>query len=201
LATIEGKNIIIEYRYVGGKRGQAPQILADLVRNKPDTIVVSAGDPWIEAAKNATSTIPIIIAGQGSDPAKSHFVESLARPGGNVTGFTALSNELGAKRLELLKEIVPKLTRVAVLYGANLPGTSGEVKDLPTAARVLRVTVRDWEIRGVDDFDRTFAAIKKERPDGLYVPGGGAVMSTNVKRVTDFALKNRLPSVYTRRNP
>ena len=94
LGYLEGTNIVIEYRYGAGKRDQAPIYLAELVRLNVDAIVVSAGDPWIEAAKNATKTIPIIIAGQGSDPIKSHFIESLAHPGGNVTGFTAFSNEL-----------------------------------------------------------------------------------------------------------
>ena len=129
------------------------------------------GTCWIRAAKNATKTIPIVMAGGGIDPVKAGLVESLARPGGNVTGITNLGRELGGKRLELLKEAVPKLARVAVLYDPAAPGTAREVKEgLPVAARALRLTVQPWEVRGADDFERVFAAMDKQRPDGLYVP-------------------------------
>jgi putative ABC transport system substrate-binding protein len=113
---IEGQNIAIEYRYMEGKRDRAPDLLAELVRFKVDIIVVAAGLGTIQAAKKATKTIPIVMAGEGIDPVKAGIVESLARPGGNVTGFTYLQGELGGKRLELLKEAVPKLARVALLY-------------------------------------------------------------------------------------
>ena len=116
LGYIEGQNIAFEYRYAEGKVDRAPEHAAELVRLKVDIIVVASGDPWIRAAKNATKTIPIVMVGVGSDPVRAGFVESLARPGGNVTGLTALTRELGGKRLELLKEAVPKLSRVAVLY-------------------------------------------------------------------------------------
>src|SRR5947207_3340804 len=127
LGYIEGQNIAFEYRHAQGKSDRAPELVAELVRLKVDLIVVSAGDPWIRAATNATKTIPIVLMGQGSDPVKAGFVGSLSRPGGNVTGFTSLTNELGGKRLELLKEAVPRFARVAVLYGSGLPGTGGEV--------------------------------------------------------------------------
>ena len=125
------------------------------------------------AAKNATKTIPIVMLGAGSDPVEAGLVESLARPGGNVTGLTLLSRELGGKRLELLKEAVPKLARVAVFYDpANRPNVL-EVKEvLPVAARALGLTVQSWEVRDTDGFEKVFAALNKERPDGLYVPGG-----------------------------
>ena len=116
LGYIEGQNIAIEYRYAEGKRDRVPELAAELVRLKVDIIVVAGGDPWIRAAKNATKTIPIVMVGAGSDPVEAGLVESLARPGGNVTGITNLTRELGGKRLELLKEAVPKLARVAVLY-------------------------------------------------------------------------------------
>jgi putative ABC transport system substrate-binding protein len=107
---------------------------------------------------------------------------------------------LGGKRLEVLKEAVPRLSRVAVLYGSGLPGTSGEVKEhLPIAARSLGLAMRTSELRTVDDSDRAFAALNKERPDGIYAPGGGSLMRLNTKRVTDFALKARLPSMYSRK--
>ena len=196
LGYIEGQNIAIEYRYAEGKRDRAPELAAELVRLKVDIIVVASGDPWIRAAKNATKTIPIVMTGQGSDPIRAGFVESLARPGGNVTGLTALNRELGGKRLELLKEAVPKLSRVAVLYDPAIPSSLHEVKELlPADARALKLTIQPWEIRAVDDFEKVFAALNKQRPDGLYVLGGNLIFA-NGKRIADFALKSRLPSVY-----
>ena len=131
---IEGQNIAIEYRYAEGRPDRVPGHAAELVRLKVDIIVVASGDPWIRAAKDATKTIPIVMVGVGSDPVRAGFVESLARPGGNVTGLTALNTELGGKRLELLKEAVPKLARVAVLYDPVTPGTTRQVKEvLPVA--------------------------------------------------------------------
>jgi putative ABC transport system substrate-binding protein len=149
------------------------------------------------AAKNATKTIPIVMTGGGSDPVEAGFVQSLARPGGNVTGITNLSRELSGKRLELFKEAVPKLARAALLYE---PGVApAEVKEvLPVAARALRLTIRSWEVRNTDGFERVFAAMGKQRPDGLYV-GGGPLMYANRKRIASFALKSRLPSMYGRR--
>ena len=118
---IEGQNIAFEYRYGEGKRDRLPELAAELVRLKVDIILVTGGDPLIQAAKNATKTIPIVMAGIGSDPVEAGHVESLARPGGNVTGLTNLSRELGGKRLELFKEAIPKLARVAVLYNPTVP--------------------------------------------------------------------------------
>ena len=139
------------------------------------------------------------MVGGGSDPVEAGLVESLARPGGNVTGLTNLTRELGGKRLELLKEAVPKLARVAVLYDPATQGSVLEVKEvLPVAARALGLTVRSWEVRAADDFDRVFAALNKQRPDGLYVPRG-PLMRANQKRIVGFALKSRLPSVYENR--
>ena len=193
---IEGQNIAIEYRYAEGKRDRLPELAAELVRLKVDIIVAAGGDPVIRAAKNATKTIPIVMAGAGFDPVEAGLVESLARPGGNVTGLTNLSRELGGKRLELLKEAVPKLARVAVLYDPANPTNVLEVKEvLPVAARALRLTIQPWEVRDADDFERVFAALNKQRPDGLYVTGG-PLMNANQKRIADFALKSRLPSMY-----
>ena len=136
------------------------------------------------------------MVGRGIDPVEAGLVESLARPGGNVTGITNLGPELGGKRLELLKEAVPKLARVAVLYEPASRTSVLEVKDvLPVAARALGLTVQPWEVRAVDGFEKAFAALNKQRPDGLYVTAGG-LMSANGKRIVGFALKSRLPSVY-----
>ena len=199
LGYIEGQNIAIEYRYTEGKRDRAPELAAELVRLKVDIIVVAGGASWILAAKNATKTIPIVMAGQGIDPVKAGFVESLARPGGNVTGLTNLSTELGGKRLELLKEAVPKLARVAALYDPALPGSVLDVKEvLPVAARALGLTIQPWEVRAADGFEKVFAALNKQRPDGLYV-AQGALMNANQKRIAGFALKSRLPSMYGNR--
>jgi putative tryptophan/tyrosine transport system substrate-binding protein len=196
LGYIEGQNIATEYRYAEGKVDRYPELAAELVRLKVDLIVVSGGDDLVRAAMNATKTIPIVMVGQGRDPVRAGLVESLARPGGNVTGFTNFSRELGGKRLELLKEAVSKLARVAVLYDPVVPGTTREVKEeLPTAARALGLTVQPWEVRAADDFEKVFAALNKQRPDGLYVLGG-QLMNANRKRIADLALKSRLPSVY-----
>jgi putative ABC transport system substrate-binding protein len=125
------------------------------VRLKVDIILVAGGDPWILATKNATKTIPIVMVGPGLDPVEAGLVESLARPGGNVTGITNLSTELGGKRLELFKEAVPKLARVAALYDPASPAGVREVKELlPVAARGLGLTLQPWEVRGTDDLDR-----------------------------------------------
>jgi putative ABC transport system substrate-binding protein len=165
------------------------------VRLKVDIILTAGGVFVTRAVKNATKTIPIVMTGTGSDPVEAGLVESLARPGGSVTGITNLTRELGGKRLELLKAAVPKVARVAVLY-EPVPGSVIELKeDLPVAARALGLTLQPWEVRSADDFDRVFAAMGKQRPDGLYVPGAALVV-TNEKRIVGFALKSRLPSVY-----
>jgi putative ABC transport system substrate-binding protein len=200
LGYIEGQNIATEYRYAEGKTGRQPELAAELVRLKVDIIVVLGGTQPIHAAKNATKTIPIVMTGQGLDPIKAGLVESLARPGGNVTGLTTLSTELGGKRLELFKEAVPKLARVAVLNDPTTVGATREVKeDLPVAARALGLTIRIWEVRAAEEFDKVFTALNKNRPDGLYVLLAGGRLRTNVKRITDFALKSRLPSTYNNR--
>ena len=200
LGYIEGQNIAIEYRYAEGKRDRYPGLAAELVRLKVDVIVAAGGSVVIRPAMNASKTIPIVMVGTGADPVEAGLIESLARPGGNVTGITNLSRELGGKRLELLKQAVPKLARVEVLYDPASPGFASEVKeDLPVAARALGLTLRSWEVRDADGLERVFAALSKERPDGLYVPGGGQLTGANGKRIAGFALKRRLSSVYQSR--
>ena len=168
------------------------------MRLKVDIIVVAGGSRVIPAVTNATKTIPIVMIGAGTDPVEAGIVESLARPGGNVTGITNLGAELGGKRLELLKEAVPKLARVAVLYDPANPSSVLSVKELlPVAARELRLTIQPSEIRAADDFDRVFAALNKQRPDGLYVTGGSLILA-NGKRIAGLALKSRLPSMFSR---
>ncbi len=195
LGYVEGPNIASEYRYAVGKRDRFPEIAAELVRLKVDVLVVAGGNTPVRAVKNATKTIPIVMAG-GSDPVEAGLVESLARPGANVTGITNLARELGGKRLELLKEAVPKLARVAVLYDVVNPSHVREVKEvLPMTAGALKLTIQPWEVPDVNGFERAFAAFNKERSDGLYVLSGTRMWAI-YKRIASFALKSGLPSIY-----
>jgi putative ABC transport system substrate-binding protein len=196
LGYIEGQNITFESRYAEGTRGRAPELAAELVRLKVEITVVDGGTPWIRSAMNATKTIPVVMTGQGIDPVVGGLIESLARPGGNVTGVTSLTTKLGGERLELLKEVVPNLARVAVLYDPATPGRLHEAKEeLPVAARALKLTIQPWEVRDTDDLERVFSKLGKQRPDGLYVTTAGGLIRSNYKRILGFALRNRLPSV------
>jgi putative ABC transport system substrate-binding protein len=196
---IEGQNIAIEYRYAEQKLDRLPDLAAELVHLEVDIIVAAGGTLTARAAKNATKTIPIVMSGGGDDPVKAGLIESLAHPAGNITGLTSLVTDLGGKRLELFKEAVPKLGRVGVLYHPATPSNPIELKDvLPVAARVLGLTLKSWEVRDANDFERVFAALSKERPDGLYMLTS-ALLGANRKRTASFALKNRLPSLYTSR--
>ena len=197
LGYIEGQSIVIESRYAEAKRDRYADLAVELVRLKVDIIVVAGGDGPIRAVKNATKTIPIVMTGLGPDPVEAGFIDTLARPGGNITGLTNLNRELGGKRLELLKEAVPKVARVAVLYEQTNRPSVIEIKEvLPVAARALGLTVQSWEVRRADGFDTVFAALNKDRPDGLFVTGG-SLMAANRKRIARFALKSRLPSFFT----
>ena len=193
----EGQNISTEYRYAEGKSESAPELAAELLRLKVDILLVS-GDPAVRAAMNATKTIPIVLLGAGLDPVEAGLVESLARPGGNVTGITTyLNRELHGKRLELLKEAVPKVARVAFLYDpAVAPSALAAKEDLPAAARALKLAVQTWEVRDSNGLERVLSELNKNRPDGLYVMEAGRLMRANVKRITGFALKSRLPLMY-----
>jgi putative tryptophan/tyrosine transport system substrate-binding protein len=195
---VEGQTVTTEYRYADGNLDRISALAAELVRQKVDLIVVTGGDPVIRAAKNAASTTPIVMVGGGLDPVGAGFVQSLARPGGNVTGLTNLSTELSGKRLELLRAAVPSLARVAVLYNAAIPGNVLQLKEIQTTAPGLKLSVQALEVRHEQGFEAAFAVLRKQRPDGLYVPGG-PVMNDNGKRITNFALRNRLPSIYSRR--
>jgi putative tryptophan/tyrosine transport system substrate-binding protein len=200
LGHIEGQSIAIEYRYGEGKRDRALKLATELVALNCDVIVVAGGYTWTRAAMDATKTIPIVMTGGGIDPVDAGLIKSLARPGGNVTGITNLTRELGGKRLELLKEAVPKLSRVAVLYDSSNPGNVLDVKEvLPVAARALRLTVQPWDVGDAAGFENVFAALNKQRPNGLYVTTG-SLMVANENRIVGFALKSRLPSIYTRRD-
>jgi ABC-type uncharacterized transport system substrate-binding protein len=200
LGYIEGQNIAIEYRYAEGKDDRSSELAAELVRLKPDIILVSGGTlRWVRPVMNATKTIPIIMTGAGADPVRAGLVESLARPGGNVTGITNVNEELSGKQLELFKEAVPKLARVAFLYEPASPANLRRAKELlPPAARGLGLTFRSWEVRDADEFEIVFTAISKQRPNGLLL-AAGPLMFANGQRIAGFAIKNRLPSMYGRR--
>ena len=199
LGYIEGQNIAFEYRYleeIDLFSDRLPQLAAQLVRLKVDIIVAAGADRIVRAAKNATKTIPIVMSGQGIDPVEAGLIESLARPGGNVTGLTNLTGELDGKRLELLKEAVPKVARVAALYNPAALGSVRQLReDLPAAARALGLSMELWEVRDADGLERVFVALNKERPHGVYVLGG-TLMRRHERQIVGFALKSRLPSIY-----
>jgi putative ABC transport system substrate-binding protein len=197
LGYIEGQNIVIEFRYAEGKFDRAAKLAAELVGLKVDIILVTGGGRLIQPTMNATKTIPIVMTGLGADPVEAGLIESLARPGGNVTGITMLVRKLAGKRLELLKEAVPKLARVAIFF-EPVAAAAAEMNEIQGAASALRLTIQRWEVGGVDGMEKVFAAINKARPDGLYVMGGGLIAG-NRKRTVDFALKSRLPSMFADR--
>jgi putative tryptophan/tyrosine transport system substrate-binding protein len=200
LGYVEGKNVILEYRYTEGNVALLPELAADLVRRHVDIIVAAgAGYAGVLAAKHATTTIPIVMVSIATDPVESGLVESLARPGGNITGFTNLAIEAAGKRLELFKATVPTLVRVAALYDPANPGNVLHVNEVQTAARSLGSTLQLWKVQGTDDFERVFAALREERPDGLYVPGG-PLTRANETRIVDFAVKSGFPSVHVSRD-
>ena len=196
LGYVEGKNIAFETRSAEGELDRIPVLADELVRLRVDVLIATSTTEAI-AFKNATKTIPVVFI-LGSDPVTDGLVDSLARPGGNLTGFTNFAVETSGKRLELFKEAVPKLARVALLYDPNNRGNSLQVDELRTVARPLGLVVHPREVRSADDFERVFGAISKQRPTGLFVPGG-ALMNANDKRIAGFALKTRLPSFFARR--
>jgi len=199
MGYIEGQNIAFEYRYAEEKRERYPEVAAELVGLKVDVIVVAGGDVAIRTAKQATKTIPIVMVGQGSDPVEAGHIESLARPGGNITGLTRLTRDLDGKRLELIKEAVPKLATVAVLYDPANPAGVVAMKDrIPEAARSLGVTIQPYEVKGADDLDRVIAAVNRQRPDAFQLLGSVIFSSLPIeKRIISFAIQSRLPAVYS----
>lgn len=196
LGWTENENIAIEYRWAGESPRRLPELAGDLVRLKVDIIIGST--PGVRAAQHATTSIPIIMC-IADDAVKQGFVPNLARPGGNITGMAAFAAELAGKRLELLREATPRVSRVALLW--NPPGSSPDyMKDTQMAARSLGVTLQPVEIRTADDFERAFASVLKERAEALVV-GPGQFLFTHQRRVVEFALQNRLPSIYAWKDP
>jgi putative ABC transport system substrate-binding protein len=191
LGWVEGKTIAIEYRSAKWHPELLDDLAEELVRMKVDIILAAGPDTLIRAAKHATATIPIVMLASG-DPVGERFVASLARPGGNVTGVSLMVPELGSKRLELLKEVVPRVARVAVLWS---PASHGELRVTQAAADKLGLTLKLMEVRNADDLARTFAVLEKERPDALTMLFDG-LTSGYRGLVSDFAKKHKLPTVF-----
>jgi len=193
LGYIGGKNIAIEYRYAEGKADRLPVLAAELVGLKLD-VIVSSSTPSVLAVKNATSTIPIVFVSI-SDPVASGLVASLARPGGNITGLAIVAPELSGKRLELLKEAVPNISRVAFLWNSANPAQGLQWKETQAAAQALGLQLQSVEVRSSNDFDGVFEAALRERAQAL-VAGPDPLINTHLKRIVEFAAKNRLPAMY-----
>jgi len=193
LGYVEGKNIAFVFRTTEGHSERYDDLAAELVRLKVDIIVADFTSASL-AAKKATSTIPIVMT-NGTDPVGTGLVANLARPGGNVTGLTNISGELGGKSLELLKEIVPKLNRVAILRTAAGAADDVFVKETEVPARALGVQLIPMVVQGSDDFEDSFRAITKERANGLFVRLLPNTYSAPFKRVADLSMKNHLPSI------
>jgi putative ABC transport system substrate-binding protein len=193
LGYSEGKNIVIEWRYAEGKPDRLPALAAELVHLKVDVIVSAAPAPT-RSAKQATATIPIVMTNDG-DPVGNGFVASLARPGGNITGLANFNPELTGKRLELLKEIIPQLTRVAVFGTSSTPGNAEVLRETELASRAFGAKLQYLEIRGPGDIETVFRGATKGRADAILVLSG-PLLNSHRKQIVDFAAKNRLPAIY-----
>ena len=193
LGYVEGKNIIIEYRWSEGKRERLPDLAAELVRLKVD-IIVTGGPQTTRPAKQATSTIPIVMA-QDPDPVGNGFVASLARPGGNITGLSSLAPELGGKQLELMKEIVPRLSHVAVFGTSTTSGNAQELREVELAAKAFGVKVQYLDVLSPKDIETGFRAASKGRADAILMLAGPVLVS-QLAQVVDHAEKSRVPAIY-----
>jgi putative ABC transport system substrate-binding protein len=190
---IEGQSITIDYRFAGGQVGRLPALAAEIVRLKPD-VIVTPGTPASLAAKQATSTIPIVFAGV-ADAVGAGLVANFARPGGNITGLTGISAELGGKRLELLKQVAPKVSRVAVLYNPADRSNVLVLKELQRSAPALGLTLQPLEVREPGEFEAAFVAMTRKRAQALF--GAAGVLTTeHRKAIVDLAAKCRLPAMW-----
>ena len=190
---VEGENIVIEDRYADGKFDRLPALAAELVRLKVD-VIITAGPPVTRAVKEATATIPVVMA-QDGDPVGNGFVASLARPGGNITGMSQLAPEISGKQLELLKETVPQLSRVAILGISTRPGNAQALKEIELAARTFGVRLQYLDVRGPKDIETAFREARKERAGAVLVLQG-PVFTSQRTQVADLAAKTRLPAIY-----
>ena len=193
LGYVEGQTIIVEYRYMEGKAERLPELAAELVRMQVDVIVVQTARA-VQAVQQATSRIPIVMAGV-PDPVTSGFVDSLARPGRNITGTTSFDVDLSGKRLELLKETVPNFSRVAVLWNARSKHMARRAENARVAARALGLMIQDVGVQDPNELETAFAAMAQERPDALLVVLD-AFTFVQRKQILEFAAKHRLPAMY-----
>ena len=193
LGYVEGKNIIIEWRSAEGKRSRLPALAAELVRLKVN-VIVSAGASTTRAAKKATSKIPIVIA-QHSDPVGAGFVASLARPGGNVTGLSTLAPEVSVKQVQLLKDLLPKLSRVAVLGTSTRPGNAQPLREIERATKALGVKLQYLDVLSPKGIEVAFQAAREKHADAVFVLAG-RILTGNRKQIVRLAAKNRLPAMY-----
>jgi len=194
LGYVEGQNIAFEYRYANNKLDRFPALADELVRLKVD-VLLTPGTPGALALKNTTKTIPIVFA-DVTDPVAAGLVDSLARPGGNITGFSSIEAVLAGKRLELLKEAVPKISRVAVLWNPHDPSSAQQWKESQLAARELGLQLHSMEVTSADQFESAFKEANQVRSSGLFVVSSALAFS-NQNRIADLAIKNRLPAIYT----
>jgi ABC-type uncharacterized transport system substrate-binding protein len=194
-----GQNVVIESRYAEGILDRQDQLAAELVRLKVDVILAGGGSPTARAAKNATQTIPIVMT-NAAEPVANGLVHSLAQPGGNVTGLTTLTQELSGKRLELLKETVPKIARVAVLFNSTIPERLIELKETEVAAKAFRIQIRAFPVQSPNDFDTAFKAEWDGRSQAL-ITLPDPLTNTYQARIVEFAAKNRLPTMFAQREP
>src|SRR5262245_42543278 len=194
LGYAEGKDFVIEDRYADGKLDRLNELAAELVRLKVD-IIVTAGPAPTRAAKAATATIPIVMA-QDPDPVGNGFVASLAHPGGNITGLSRLTPEISGKRMELLKETVPKLSRVAVLWTSTVPGQGLNLREVGLAAGPLSVQLQSLDVLGPKNIETAFRAASDQRAEAFIVFGGG-ILSAQITRIFEYMVKNRLPAIYS----
>jgi len=193
LGYVEGKNIVIELRSAEGKLDRLPAFAAELVRLKVD-VIVTGGPTATRAAKQATSTIPFVMA-YDNDPVGNRFVASLARPGGNITGLSTLAPEISGKQLELLKEIVPRLSRVAVLGTSTNPGNTQSLRETELAASAFGVKLQFLDILGPQDIQTAFQDTRKGRADGVLVLAG-SILNSHRTQVVELVVKSRLPAIY-----
>ena len=194
LGYIEGQNIVYEARFAEGKVERIPDMLAELIRLKID-VLVAQGGAVTAAAKQATSTIPIVMAPASGDAVATGMITSLARPGQNITGLTDESVQLSAKRMELLKEAVPKAARIAVLWNSNDQGMTLRYREIEKAARILRVEVQAHGVRDPGDFETAFAAMTRQRPDAMFLVAD-AITIFHRKRFIEFAAAQHIPAMY-----
>jgi putative ABC transport system substrate-binding protein len=194
LGYVEGKTIVVEWRFGEGKADQVPRLVAELVRLKVN-VIVTGGSRVTRVAKQATSTIPIVMA-QDNDPVANGFVASLAQPGGNITGLATLRPELSGKQLELLKEIIPKLSHVAFFGTSTMPGNAQALKETEMAAGAFGVKLQYLDVLGSKDIEAAFRAASKGQADAVLMQARGSITSSHRTEIAELAVKNRLPTIY-----